>query len=342
MCKKIIAVAMSGGVDSSTIAAMLLEKKSNIFGVTMYLHEHSEKAVDEAAKVCRNLGIEHFVFDLRLEFTQNVINLFKRYYENGMTPNPCAFCNRDVKMGALLEKAMEKGAELMATGHYVRNDQNNLIMESLDKTKDQSYFLALVNKESLQKTLFPLGNISSKEETRKTGKRLGMDNFDAAESQDICFIPDHNYKKFLQSVSLIPKPGKIIHIETGRILGNHDGVFGHTTGQRKGLKVSFEYPLYVIKIDATNNIIYVGDKNLLYKDSFEIGQANWLADVPNRFEAYVKIRSTCKKLLAKIEKAAEVTAKITLLEKNETPIATGQVCAIYQGEILLGGGIIKS
>lgn len=341
MCNNIIAVAMSGGVDSSTVAAMLLAQKEDIFGVTMYLHEHSVKAIEDASKVCKDLGIEHFVFDLRDIFAEKVINVFKQYYENGLTPNPCAICNRDIKIGVLQQKAIEKGATLIATGHYARNDNRTPLMEAADKVKDQSYFLSLTSKDYLKKTIFPLGNIASKQETRENAKKFGIHNFSEKESQDICFIPDNNYKKFLNSLSLIPNPGEIIHIETWKVLGTHNGVFNYTIGQRRGLNIAYNKPLYVVDIDIKKNVIYVGSKDLLHKNNFEIGSLNWLIPPENEIFASVKIRSTCRKLKAKIENMDNSTAKITLLERNDTPVAAGQICAIYQDNTILGGGIIR-
>ncbi len=341
MSKNIIAVAMSGGIDSSVVAYMLLAQKENIFGITMYLHEHSVKAIEDAEKVSKHLGIEHFVFDLRNVFAEKVINIFKQYYENGLTPNPCALCNRDIKMGIFLQKAIEKGATLMATGHYARNDSETPLMEAVDKIKDQSYFLSLIPKDYLKKTIFPLGNIISKQKTRENAKKFGIHNFSAKESQDICFIPDNNYKKFLKSLSLIQNPGEIIHIETRKILGEHTGIFNYTIGQRRGLNISNNIPLYVISIDVQKNIIYVGNKNLLHKNVFEISSLNWLISPVNELYASVKIRSTCKKLNAKIENLNNSIAKITLLERNDTSLSAGQICAIYQNDTILGGGIIR-
>lgn len=332
---------MSGGVDSSTVAALLLAEHKDIFGVTMYLHGNSEQTVENAAKICRDLAIEHFVFDFRQEFTEKVMNTFKNYYIHGLTPNPCAFCNRDIKMSLLLKKSLTKGADLMATGHYARSNKSVSLMEAVNKAKDQSYFLSLVPKQNLQKIIFPLGTIKSKEETRRLAERFNLRCYTTKDSQDICFVSNNNYKSFLISTSLLQGQGSIIHVASGQILGGHRGIFNYTIGQRKGLGISYKNPLYVIKIDSKNNIIYVGEKEFLQKLTFFVKQQNWLADTSDQFKATVKLRSSCRKVLAKICKTEGNKLKVELLEPNDTPITSGQICALYDNEVVLGGGVIE-
>ncbi len=333
---KIIAVAMSGGVDSSTVAANLQKQHHDIFGVTMYIHQYSEHSINEAKKVCKHLGIEHFVVDLSDEFHKKVIQVFKNYYQNGLTPNPCAICNRDIKMGLLLRSVIDKGADIMATGHYARNTSAPL-MEARNLSKDQSYFLSLVSKINLAKMMFPLGEMASKFETRNIARTVSLHNYAVKDSQDICFIPDRDYKHFL---NIPDSPGEIVHIETNTTLREHRGIANYTIGQRKGLGISYKNPLYVIKIDRSNNQVFVGEKQLLQTKTFKIIDTNWLIATEKTFTTYIKLRLTCQKILARIEIDSSNTAVVTLLQDNDTPVTGGQICAAYNNDVVVGAGII--
>lgn len=347
MNKNVYAIAMSGGVDSSTVAALLQNSKYDIFGVTMNIHDNCGKAIEDASKICQKLGIEHFVLDAGLEFKKHVIDAFIDYYSKGLTPNPCSFCNRDIKMNFLLNFAREKGANFMATGHYVNLsvDNNDVLMrEAKNPKKDQSYFLALVSKENLKYIRFPLGNIESKEETRKMALNFGLHNFEKKDSQDICFIPDNNYKSFLNcfDCSLFSK-GHIISAKTNEVLGEHTGIANYTIGQRKGLGISSNEPLYVVRINSNNNEVVVGTRDMLDVREFMIRDANWILETSDKFEAFVKLRSLAEKNRAIIHKVDNNKAVVTLLDKSTTPITQGQICAIYNDDnYVIGGGIIQT
>ncbi len=336
--KKTYAVAMSGGVDSSVVAAILKDRGHDIFGITMYLHEYSKQAIDDAKKVCDFLGIDHYVCDLREDFLNNVIDVFSDYYRNGLTPNPCVFCNRDIKMDRLLKFGLSKGADMMATGHYVRNFP---LREHPNQKKDQSYFLSLVDKNNLKLIDFPLGDIFSKDITRELAKKYGIHVAEKKDSQDICFIPNNDHKSFLKRF-IEDSRGKIIHISTNIVLGYHDGINNYTIGQRKGLGISYKNPLYIIDMDPKNNIIYVGEEEFLNIRELKIRDINWLIDKnTSEFQTTVKLRSSSKKNNAIVKVLDDKkSAIIKLLENPITAICKGQICAMYDDDIVVGAGII--
>ncbi|MDR3224325.1 MAG: tRNA 2-thiouridine(34) synthase MnmA [Holosporales bacterium] len=341
------AVAMSGGVDSSTAAAILLQKGYDVFGVTMDIHSYSAVAVRNARNICDHLGISHYVLDAKEQFKKAVIDTFAEYYRTGLTPNPCAFCNRDIKMSLLLEYAGTMGAEMMATGHYVSmtiKDGSVCIREASNQSKDQSYFLALVPKDKLQRITFPLGEMTDKAETRRMAEALGLPNFKQDESQDICFIPSGDYRKFLEewnSAEPACRGGNVRHAGTGQIIGTHDGLINYTIGQRRGLGISTNEPLYVIQLDVANNEVVLGDTKQLETKKFKATEVNWLMDMPDAFEAEIKQRSACRKCGAEVKKLGETEIEVTLLDTPSSAITPGQVCAMYNNEgIVIGGGII--
>ncbi|MDR0942115.1 MAG: tRNA 2-thiouridine(34) synthase MnmA [Holosporales bacterium] len=347
--KKTYAVAMSGGVDSSTTAAILLEKGNNVFGVTMDINEYSSSTVANAKNICNILGIKHFVLDAKNIFKKHVMDVFADYYANGLTPNPCALCNRDIKMNALLNFAKEKGADVMATGHYVNMSVDGdlvILKEADNQNKDQSYFLALVDKRNLKDVIFPLGKIKDKEETRKIAQSFGLPNFNQKDSQDICFIPNGDYKSFLRSaykdLNLFAK-GNIKLASSGEIMGLHEGLANYTIGQRKGLHISYKYPLYVKKLDTANNEIIVCLAEELDTMTFTVVCVNWIIDMPASFEALIKHRSICKKSKAAVTKTSDNSISVQLYERPSSPITSGQICVMYnQDKAVIGGGIIKS
>lgn len=345
----VYAVAMSGGVDSSTTAAMLQARGHQVFGVTMDIHEHCSAVIEGAASVCRTLGIPHFVLDARVEFQRWVMDVFAEYYAHGMTPNPCAFCNRDIKLSLLLNFAFSKGADLMATGHYVNMSVDGvqvLLREAANPRKDQSYFLSLVARGNLRRVRFPLGNVSDKSETRKMAAEFGLHNFAQKDSQDICFIKEGNYKRFLKEKYPdlgVFENGDIRLLDDGQALGKHDGIVNYTIGQRRGLGVAFNEPFYVIALNAGKNEVIVGNASALDRREFGIFSANWILDMPSEFEATVKLRSLSGKTKARITKNNDGSeAKVELLEPSTTPVTPGQVCAIYDAHsTIIGAGIIE-
>jgi tRNA-specific 2-thiouridylase len=332
---KKIAVALSGGVDSSLSALLLMDDPGNeVFGITMNLHENSREPIESASKICSFLGIDHFVVDLQKEFKTKVVDIFHEYYMIGLTPNPCAFCNRDIKIGLFLDEAIKLGADYMATGHYATNNEEGVLMEAFNKKKDQSYFLSLVKKHNMKRMLFPLGGMISKEETRKVALLRGLPNHARSESQDVCFPTSVSHYYYEAS------EGDIVHIETQQKIGTHGGIHGYTIGQRRGLGISGKEPLFVIKIDHPTNTIFVGEKSCLTNNSFKIREANWFVDYEETFLARAKLRSSCSKIKAEVRKINDTYATVRLLEQNEIPVTAGQICALYDKEKVIGAGII--
>ena len=343
----VIAVAMSGGVDSSTTAALLKSQGHEIFGITMDNHADWVSDIENARQVCDILGIKHYVMSARDEYKRCVMDVFAEYYANGMTPNPCALCNRDIKMNLLLKFALAHGADLMATGHYIRmnvDGDNVEMLEAANAHKDQSYFLSLVDRNNLKYVRFPLGEIEDKSITRKMAVEFGLPNFDKKDSQDICFIKHGNYKDFLRefySNMNLSVPGDIVLAGTKQILGKHNGIENYTIGQRRGVGVAYNEPLYVVDVERSNNQITVGSLEELRRNKFDLFATNWIMDCPDKFEAKVKLRSSAAKTSATVTKTA-TGATIELLEMSKTPVTPGQICAIYnENNAVIGGGIIS-
>ncbi|MGX6960008.1 MAG: tRNA 2-thiouridine(34) synthase MnmA [Rickettsia endosymbiont of Pentastiridius leporinus] len=350
-----IVVAMSGGVDSSVVAAMLCEQGYNVIGITLQLYDHGI-AVDkknaccagqdiyDAKMVANRLGIPHYVLDYESKFKESVIDNFVDSYLQGETPLPCVQCNKSVKFRDLIKTAKELGASKLVTGHYVRKVSGNSGAElhmGLDPTKDQSYFLFATTKEQLEYLDFPLGDLT-KDETRKLANKFGLEVADKPDSQDICFVPDGNYKDIINKIRpSSSESGKIVHVN-GFELGTHSGIINYTIGQRRGLRVSYSEPLYVVKIDPNSNIVYVGPESALNVQEFIIKDVNWLGENirdGEKLELAVKIRSTRLPKLAEISKFADDKIKVKFLSK-EKAVAPGQACVIYDGTRILGGGWI--
>jgi tRNA-specific 2-thiouridylase len=346
--KRIYAVAMSGGVDSSVVAALLQDSGDDVFGITMDIHENCTQDIEDAEAVCKHLGIEHIVFDVRSEYKKKVIDLFVEYYSKGLTPNPCSFCNRDLKLNILVDFAVGKGADVITTGHYAKLrfcGEKVFLSEGENYKKDQSYFVSLAPRDKLRSVSFPLGNISSKDKTRKMAIRFNLPNSRKSDSQDICFIRSGTYKEFLrdfQNGSPLFAHGGIRMHETGELIGEHDGIANYTVGQRKGIGVSNKDPLYVIKIDPSKNEVVVGSRENLNIMEFEVSEVNWILDAEDKFESLVKIRSFGQKSKAVVTKKDEKTVAITLLEESSSPVTRGQVCVMYDDKKhVIGAGIIS-
>jgi len=355
--KKRVIVAMSGGVDSSVTAALLLEQGYEVIGVTMRLmglegKEGGEwsccglEAVEEARRVAGRLGVSHYVLDFEEEFEREVITYFCQEYSRGRTPNPCIPCNQKLKFGRLLEKAKGLGIDLVASGHYARVTYDNkkgcyLLKKGVDKTKDQSYVLFNLSQEQLRNILLPLGKLEKKE-VREKARRLGLRIHDRPDSQEICFIPDGDYGKFLRErMPGIMKPGPIIDVK-GNVLGRHRGIHLFTIGQRRGLGIAAGNPLYVISIDRERRTVIVGGDEDSGRSEFIAAAVSWIA--PDRLikplTAKVKIRyrhSPAEAVLIPL-KQGEVKVRFNSPQKAVTP---GQAVVFYQEEDVLGGGWIK-
>jgi tRNA-specific 2-thiouridylase len=353
--KSMIVVAMSGGVDSSTVAAMLCEQGHKVIGITLQLYDHgvainkkgaccAGQDIYDAKMVADKLNIPHYILDYESSFKKSVIDDFADSYIRGETPLPCVRCNQSVKFKDLLKMAKELGADGLATGHYVRKIEGKYGSElhtGIDPLKDQSYFLFATTMEQLDYLHFPIGGLS-KQETRIIASKFGLDVADKPDSQDICFVPDGNYRTIVSKLHpSANQKGKILHID-GFELGEHNGIINYTIGQRKGLGISFSEPLYVIKIDAINNIVYVGPESKLNSTEFIIKEVNWLDSriLPENLEVAVKIRSTRPGAPAKIYRLDDNRVLVKLLS-NEKAVTPGQACVIYNDTRVLGGGWIS-
>ena len=340
-----VAVALSGGIDSAVVAALLIEKGYTVVGITgkMTCDKDSEVVVTNAQKVANKLGIEHFVVDVSKNFNTEVIDYFKNSYKEGLTPNPCIICNKKIKWGELFDYAINTlKVDYIATGHYakIKNiDGFYKLYPATDEFKDQLYFLFLLTQKHLEKTLFPLSEYT-KSEVRKLAEKYDLPPKDAKESQDICFIKaPMTTKKYLNSTFEAQK-GTFVDKNSGKILGYHDGYWQYTIGQRKGIGLAAPEALYVTNIDAKTNTVYVGYKNELYKDELILNDMRWSYPIKeNEFEALVKIRYNMKAVKANIKIDNNININFSEPISGITP---GQACVLYDinDGHLLGGSFI--
>lgn len=354
--KKRIVVAMSGGVDSSTVAAMLVEQGHEVIGITLQLYDVNKVGVKrgtccagidiyDAKNVASKLGIPHYVLDYESKFKQAVIDDFADTYLRGETPIPCVKCNQTVKFSDLYKMAQDLGAEALATGHYVQKIQGEEgpeLHRGIDPHKDQSYFMFVINQEQLGYLEFPLGGYS-KQETRKLAEKYNLDVADKPDSQDICFVPDGNYANIIERLrpGALDK-GEIVDTE-GNVLGTHDGIINFTIGQRKGLGISDPKPYYVTKIKPETNTVVVGREEDLKQKTFYIKDTNWLVNtnvLNEGFKTSIKIRSTHEPQKATIYKDQEKGLYAVELETPQKSITPGQACVAYDGNKVVGGGWI--
>ena len=345
---KVIAIAMSGGVDSSVTAALLKRQGHEVTGITMQLFAPrctgAGSSVHDAASVARHLGIPHHVIDLEADFRDLIINDFIAEYRFGHTPNPCVRCNRYVKFGLLLKHARELGADLLATGHYVRKtvDGDGVchLRQARCIAKDQSYFLSTLSQEQLAGAIFPLGEMESKDEVRRLAREFHLPVAEKGDSQEVCFIPNDDYAAFLEeSGALAGTPGDIIHVE-GRVIGRHRGTHRYTVGQRKGLGIAWSVPLYVTAIDTERNVVVVGEEQHLAAYGLFAADVGWIVPPATcEFTAACKIRYRHKSVACRVRVLPDHGCEVRFHEPQKA-VAPGQTVVFYRDDEVLGGGRI--
>ncbi len=356
--KKTVVVGMSGGVDSSVAAYLLKEQGYNVIGVTMQIWQSEEQAilednggccglsaVDDARRVAERLGIPYYVMNFKDEFKTSVIDYFTEEYLHGRTPNPCIACNRFVKWESLLTRSLSIGADYIATGHYARIEElpngRVTVRNSVTAEKDQTYVLYNLTQEQLKRTLMPVGSYH-KDEIRKIAEEIGLPVAHKHDSQDICFIPDHDYAGFLEGEAgdRIPGPGNFVDID-GNILGTHKGITHYTVGQRKGLGIALGHPVFVTEIRPETNEVVIGEEDGVFRKDVYFSHINSMENVElNTSLTYTaKVRYAHRGTDCTIEKLGEDSYVAHFAEpvRAATP---GQALVLYHGDIISGGGVI--
>lgn len=354
--KQRVIVGMSGGVDSSTAAALLVEQGYDVVGITLKLWPQDclsraedkccgPQAVADARAVCHRLGFPFYLVDEAEDFKQQVIQYFADEYKAGRTPNPCVMCNEKLKFGSLITRARKLGAEFVATGHYARIERDGntgryLLQRGRDPRRDQSYFLFSLRQDQLARALFPLGELL-KTETRAVARDKALKTAEKEESMEICFVPDNDYGKFLRQAKLVAEHrGEIVDVQ-GRVLGQHDGIEFFTIGQRRGIGVSAPQPLYVVDLDAAANRVIVGDDAELSRGEFRVERCNWIpfTEPPTALTVIAKIRYNHPGTPANVTPLASGGARVEL-EVPQRAVTPGQACVFYDGDTVVGGGWI--
>ena len=356
--KKKVMIGMSGGVDSSVAAAILLEQGYEVVGVTMQIwpdaSEERQKteggccslsAVDDARRVADKLGIPYYVMNFKDIFKEKVIDYFTDEYIKGRTPNPCIACNRYVKFEALLQKAVAMGMDYIATGHYARIEYNSgldryLLKKSATESKDQTYALYTLTQQQLSHTLMPIGDFT-KEKVRELAKSIGLSVASKPDSQEICFVEDNDYGRFIcGSTDYRPVPGNFTDTE-GNVLGRHKGIIHYTVGQRKGLGITFGRPMYVVEIDEANNTVMLGDENEVFSDTLTASDMNFIAfdalENPRKVKAKIRYSAKAADAVIRPMDGGRVEVRFETPQRAVTP---GQAVVFYEDDVVVGGGII--
>lgn len=346
MGKKKVMVGMSGGVDSSAAAAILIEQGYEVFGATMRLTPGDDTSIrneeQDAKNVCQMLGIEHFIFDFREEFKKYVIDYFVSEYIAGRTPNPCIACNKHIKFGLMYEKAIKMGMDYVATGHYAKIINNNGEYElhiSNAGNKDQSYVLYNMTQEILSHTLMPLGDYT-KEEIRKKCADMGLSTANKSESMEICFVDDDDYARFICDWANYKPQQGIIKDTFGNVLGEHKGLINYTIGQRKGIG-AYGRPMFVLKLDTDNNELILGEKGMEFTDKLIAHSVNFLSgkEYIKPFEVQAKVRYQARPAKALITPMGDMRVGVEF-EEPQRAVTPGQAVVFYEENKLLGGGIV--
>lgn len=354
-----VLVAMSGGVDSSVAAALLVEAGHEVVGVTMKTFCYSDvpshgktccglDGIMDAKRVADTLGIAHYVFDVEKDFTRDVIDDFVAEYARGRTPNPCVRCNSNTKFRDLLERGRALGCDRIATGHYVRIEhgpEGSRLLRGLDDAKDQSYFLWGLPASMLPTLLFPLGELT-KDEVRAQARALELVTADKPESQEICFVPTGDYrdllKKRLDTVHPALEPGDLVTSD-GEVVGRHTGYAGFTVGQRKGLGGGFSDAMFVLEIRADTREVVIGPREELFRDVVNVQEVNWLADAPDpghRVRAQLRYRAPLVEAVVRRPDDLDAPGVVLALDEAQPAITPGQSAVIFEGDRVLGGGRI--
>ena len=374
-----VVCGMSGGVDSSATAALLLEQGYDVVGITLKLWPQDcvnraedkccgPQAVTDARAVCHTLGIPYYLIDEAAEFQKHVISYFADEYKAGRTPNPCVMCNQNLKFGRLIDRADQLGAQFIATGHFARierdfpgsadvpsvSSQENgrrrdasapsegryLLKRGRDLKKDQSYFLFSLRQDQLARAMFPLGE-KTKSDTREVARHCRLKTADKEESMEICFVPDNDYGKFLEQANLAQKHrGEVVDVH-GHVLGHHDGIEFYTIGQRRGLGITTPKPVYVVELDVESNRVVVGDESALDRDEFTASHCNWIPfdNLAEPITVTAKIRYNHSGTPATVTPTGNGLVKVKL-HSAQRAITPGQAAVFYQDDLVLGGGWI--